>query len=268
MTKNRPGGGNEKTLTFPPKIYALEEEEAPPSSTELCQQIISHSLYQTQFPSWGEKKKRAVYVVAPFSSLHHFSSRVNSVFFSFQLFVPRHEVLISFLSLFLHSLFPLLLAAGQGSPEGTLIHGLFSSLLFCVGKCGGGDCFESSSGNSRDASSDNPMNWGNLMNRKLFHSLPWMLHITRQYKYKGNIMKASHPKFFAHFSTVHPVIFKGLYTCIGPNNASAQKWDLWWRKRKSRRHCFPFPFLPPSATIVAAAFFCLRLFSLSSSALA
>ncbi len=60
---------------------------------------------------------------------------------------------------------------------------------------------------------------------------------------------------------MHPVIFKGLYTCIGPNNASAQKWDLWWRKGKSRRHCFPFSFLPPSATIVVAAFFCLRLFS-------
>ena len=59
---------------------------------------------------------------------------------------------------------------------------------------------------------------------------------------------------------MHPVIFKGLYTCIGPNNASAQKWDLWWRKRKRRRHCFPFSFLPPSATIVVAAFFCLRLF--------
>ena len=39
-------------------------------------------------------------------------------------------MLISFLSLFLHSLFPLLLTAGQGSPEGTLIHGLFS-LLSC-----------------------------------------------------------------------------------------------------------------------------------------
>ena len=107
-------------------------------------------------------------------------------------------MLISFLSLFLLSLFPLLLTAGQGSPEGTLIHRLFSLLLFCVGNCGGGDCFESSSGNSRDASSDNPMNWGNLMNRKLFHSLLWMLHITRQYRYMGNIMKASHPNFFLH----------------------------------------------------------------------